>query len=169
MWKLPASFPARPTAASWKTPHSLISDSRTRLRQALEGQHRLLESNGLFRPQIKPVFEYDPKFQQVHVRFEVISGPRARFTTPVIKGDPKMDPERIFSATRWRRAVLNSWRRVTQTRVRQGLDNVRSLYQKENRLEAKVTLESMKFDPEMQSALPTLRIDAGRRIEVRTV
>ena len=35
---------------------------------------------------------------------------------------------------------------MTQLRVRQGLDGVRSLLQKENRLEAKVALESMNYD-----------------------
>lgn len=143
--------------------------AEARVEQAVEGQRRLLESNGLYRAQIRPVFDYDEQYQQVHIRFEVDSGPRAHFTTPVLQGDPKMDPERILSATKWRRWLLNSWKSVTQARVREGLDAVRSLYQKENRLEAKVTLESMRFDPETQSALPTLNIEAGPRIEVHAI
>jgi outer membrane protein assembly complex protein YaeT len=50
----------------------------------------------------------------------------------------------------------------------QGIEGVRAEYQQENRLEAKVALDSLKYDPGTNSALPTLRIDAGPHIEVRT-
>ena len=46
---------------------------------------------------------------------------------------------------------------------------MRALYQQENRLEARVSLESMKYDPETNTALPTLQIDAGPRIMVNTI
>ena len=58
---------------------------------------------------------------------------------------------------------------MTQLRVRQGLDGVRCLLQKENRLEAKVALESMKYDVDTNRAIPTLRIDAGPRIQVNSL
>jgi outer membrane protein assembly complex protein YaeT len=80
-----------------------------------------------------------------------------------------MDPERILKASKWRRWLLNTWKPVTQARVRDGLDGIRSLYQKEDRLEARVSLESMTFDPETQSALPTLSLEAGPRIEVNAI
>ncbi len=143
--------------------------SDARLQQAIDGQRRLLESNGLYRSQLHPVLTYDPAYQQVHIRFDVDSGPRARFTTPVLQGELKTDPAKIFSATKWRRWFLNSWKPVTQSRVRQGIDGVRKLYQKENRLEAKVTLDSMKFDPETLTARPTIVVDAGPRIQVNAI
>ena len=65
--------------------------------------------------------------------------------------------------------MIHTWKPMTQTRVRQALDGVRSLYQKENRLEAKVSLESMRYDPETNSAIPTLHIEAGPRIQVNTI
>lgn len=143
--------------------------TQAKVQQAMEGQRRLLESNGLYRPQIRPVLEYDARYQQVRIRFEVDSGARARFATPVIQGDSKIDPDKILSATKWRHWFRNSWKLVTQSRVREGLDGIRSLYEKQNRLEAKVLLESMKFDPESEAAVPSLKIDAGPRIEVHTI
>ena len=56
-------------------------------------------------------------------------GPRARFGPPVLIGDPKMDESRILTATKFRRWLLNSWKPVTQLRVRQGLEGVRAIYQ----------------------------------------
>jgi outer membrane protein insertion porin family len=140
-----------------------------KLQQAIDGQRRLLLNNGLYRPTIRPIFDYDDQYQQVHIRFEVDSGPRARFSQPTLLGDLKMDPTRIVSATKWRRWLLHTWKPVTQDHVRRGISGVESLYQKENRLEAKVTLEQMTFDAETQTALPTLRIDAGPRIQVNAI
>jgi outer membrane protein assembly complex protein YaeT len=140
-----------------------------KLQDATAGQQRLLESNGLFRSQIKTSFEYDDTYQQVNIRFDVSSGPRARFTTPVLVGDVKLPPHRILTATRFRRWLIETWKPMTETRVRRALDGVRALYQKENRLEARVSLESMKYDPSTNTALPTLRIEAGPRIQVNTI
>ncbi|HEY2011846.1 MAG TPA: POTRA domain-containing protein, partial [Bryobacteraceae bacterium] len=141
-----------------------------KLKQGLANEKRLLEGNGLYRSQVNPIMDWETgrEHQQVNIRFDVVSGPRAHFTTPVLSGDLKMDAAKIFTATKFRRWFIHTWKPMTQTRVRQALDGVRALYQKENRLEAKVTLDSMHYDPETNSALPTLRIDAGPRIEVHT-
>lgn len=140
-----------------------------KLQEAVAGQQRLLESNGLFQSQIKPAFEYDAAYQQINIHFDVNSGPRARFSAPVLLGDVKLDPQRILKATKFRRWLLNTWKPMTQTRVQRALDGVRSLYQRENRLESRVSLESMKYDPAANTALPTLQIEAGPRIQVNTI
>jgi len=142
-----------------------------KLQQGLANQQRLFESNGLFRSQVHPVLDWETgrSHQQVNIRFDVSSGPRARFTTPVLTGDLKMDAGKILTATKFRRWIIHSWKPMTQTRVRQALDGVRSLYQKEKRLEAKVSLDSMRYDRETNGAIPTLQIDAGPRIDIRVV
>ncbi len=136
---------------------------------AVAGQRRLLEGNGLYLSSIRPVFDYDTDHQQINIRFEIDSGKRARFGTPLLTGDFKLDPERVLHATKFRRWIIHTWKPVSQVRTRQGLDGVRSLLQKENRLEAKVALESMRYDGETNQAIPTLRIDAGPRIQVNTI
>jgi outer membrane protein assembly complex protein YaeT len=139
------------------------------LETAVGSQRRLLEGNGLYLSAIHPVFDYDPAHQQVNIRFEIDSGRRARFGTPVLLGDFKMDPARVLTATKFRRWIIHTWKPVSQLRVRQGLDGVRALLQKENRLEAKVALESLNYDPAAHQAIPTLRIEAGPRIQVNTI
>ena len=145
-----------------------------KLQEAIAGQQRLLQSNGLYRTQVRPIFDHDNSHQQVNIRFEIDSGPRARFGPPVLLGDVKMNQNRIISATKFRewffdRWILGAWKPVTQLRVRQGLDGVRTLYQRENRLESKVALESMKYDAETNRAVPTFRIDPGPRIQVNAI
>jgi outer membrane protein assembly complex protein YaeT len=139
-----------------------------KLQEAVAGQQRLLESNGLYGRGIHPVLDYDRARQQVILRFEIDRGRRAHFAPPVLTGDLKMNPAKIASATRFRRWMIHTWKPVTQTRVVKGIEGVRAEYEKESRLEAKVVLDSLKYDPGTNSAIPTLRVDAGPRIEVRT-
>jgi outer membrane protein insertion porin family len=148
--------------------------TEAKVKDAIAGQERLLVSNGLYRSGVRPVLDYDDAHQQVNIRFKVDSGPRARFGPPVLLGDLKMDQNRIVSATKFRqwffqRWIFGPWKPVSQLRVRQGLDGVRTLYQKENRLESKVAMESMKYDAESNRAVPTFRIDPGPRIQVNAV
>ena len=142
-----------------------------KLLEAVAGQTRLLESNGLYRSEVLPALDFrtDAAYQQVNLRFNVATGARARFGPPVFTGDLKIDPAKILAATKFRRWIIHTWKPVTQVRVRQGLDGIRSLYQKENRLEAKISLESIRHDAETNTAIPTIRIDAGPRIVINTI
>lgn len=143
--------------------------TETKMQESAVAQKRLMESNGLFRSQITPSFTYDNSYQQINIRFDVTSGPRARFTTPVLLGNVKLDPKRILKATKFRRWIISTWKPMTEARVSEALDSVRALYQRENRLEARVSLESMKYDPQTNTALPTLQIEAGPRILVNAI
>ena len=139
------------------------------LEPAVTNQRKLLESNGLFLSSVYPVLDYDSVHQHVNIRFVIDRGRRARFGPPVLLGDFKMDPERVLRATKFRRWLIHTWKPVTQLRVRQGLDGVRSLLQKENRLEARVGLESMDYDVDTNRAITTMRIVAGPRISVNVL
>ncbi len=140
-----------------------------KLKDAETAQRRLMEVNGLFQPTLHPVFEYDDAYQQVNIRFEVESGQRARFGPAVVQGDLKMDLDRILKGLKFRRWLIHTWKPMTQTRMQQGLSSVRSLYEKENRLEAKVSLEDVKYNPDTNTAIPSLHIDAGPLIDVRAI
>ena len=139
--------------------------------RAVRAQQRLLEANGLYHAELRPIFDWEStrEYQQVNIRFEVASGSRARFATPVLTGDLKTDQERILKATRFRRWLINTWKPVTQARVRQALDGVRQLYEKDQRLEVKVALEGLRYDAESNRATPTLQVAAGPRIQVNPV
>jgi outer membrane protein insertion porin family len=141
----------------------------SKLSDALSSERRLLDDNGLYRGKIQSVLDWDHQYQQVNVHFDVQAGRRAHFGPPVFIGDLKMDTSRLLSATHFRRWMIHTWKPVTQTRVRQGLDDVRSLYRKDHRLEAKVSLDAMKFNIEDNTATPTIRIDPGPRINVRAI
>lgn len=169
----PGGLSAPPTAGQLENAANLdlgAPYSDAKLQTALAAQKRLLESNGLFRATVTPSLDWDTtaEYQQVNVAFGVVSGQRAHFTTPVFTGDLKMDAPRLLKATKFRRWLIHTWKPMTQVRVRQALDGVRALYQKDNRLEAKVSLESMKYDAETNGAVPAIHIQAGPRIQINT-
>lgn len=145
--------------------------AEAKIAEAQAAQQHLLEQNGLYQSSIRPYFDWESgrDYQQVNLHFDITSGPRAVFSAPVLTGDIKMDSGRVLVATRFRRWIIHTWKPVTETRVRQGIDGVRSLYLKEGRLEAKVSLDSMAYDRPTNSATPTLRIDAGPFIRVNAV
>src|SRR4051794_1400028 len=145
--------------------------SESKMRTAMVNEQRLHEQNGLFRSRVTPVYDWDTTsdYQQVNISLQVHSGPRARFAMPVLSGDLNMDAGKIMKATKFRRWLVGTWKPMTAQRVRLALDGVRSLYEKENRLQARISVESIKYDPETNGAIPTIHIEAGPRIQVNTI
>ena len=143
--------------------------SEEKVAAAQEGIKRLLDANGLYLSHIRTEYQYDPLAQQVHVTFVVESGSRAHFAPPELKGELKVPRDTLISATRWRRWIIGAWKPVTQQRVRRGIDGIRDVYEKQGRLEAKVALDSMAYDGDSNRVRPVVEIEAGPRIEVRTI
>jgi outer membrane protein insertion porin family len=141
----------------------------TALAPAQNDMKRLLESNGLHDTQIRPVVSYNPHTQQVSVHFVVDSGRRARLTTPLVTGDTKMAPQQIVNSLHWRRWLIGGWRLVNQSRVNKGLDNLRSKYERNERLEASVTLKGIQYDSETNQSQVSIDIEAGPLVQVNAV
>jgi outer membrane protein insertion porin family len=168
------NIPNPPTAGQLENAAALnlgAAYSEFSLKEALAGQQQILESNGVYSAKITPSLDYDTSaaFQQLNFSFEVEAGRRASFGPPALTGDLKVDPKKIEDAMGLRRWIVGNWKPVTQSRVRQALEGVRRLYQKESRLEAKISLQSMNYDPQTNVATPTLRIDAGPRTQFNTI
>ncbi len=142
--------------------------SEEKVTQATADIRQTMEVNGLYESTIQPRYIYDPTAQQVHIEFEIVSGKRARFGPPVLGGDLKVEPKKVVSATKWRRFLIGTWKPVTQSRTQNGLQNVRQMYQKQDRLMAKVVLRSIDYDRDTRRAIPTLDITAGPKVEIRT-
>jgi outer membrane protein assembly complex protein YaeT len=142
---------------------------RAQVRQAVENLLVTLRANGFYLATITPEVSDEPH-QQVDVTFHVESRSRAKYSTPVIKGNPNKSVDDIVGATRWKRLFgLLGWKVVTETRTSQGLDRVRRSYQKKDFLMAQVALEQMEYREESNDVVPAINIDSGRKVIVRTV
>jgi outer membrane protein insertion porin family len=128
----------------------------------------LLKRNGLYESTVQSRPEQSDK-QEMNILFDVHDGPRARFSTPVITGDPKLPEKDIVKATHWHRFLLPGWHPVTETLLRSGVEGVRKKYQSKDRLMAKVHLKSMDYDSKKRTATATLEIEAGPIVKISVV
>ena len=128
----------------------------------------LFTRNGLYDATV--TYRLEPAAaQQMNIIFEVHSGKRDHYTTPVITGDAKLSQKDIVKSTHWHRFLLPGWHPVTEKTTRSGLDGIHKKYQKKERLEAKVDLKSMQHDAAKHTAQPNLEINAGPTVKVKTL
>jgi hypothetical protein len=116
---------------------------------------------------VQPRVERVEETGETNITFPVAAGPRARFSEPVITGDPGRPAEKVISALHWKRFwMLPGWSPMTESRLQQGLERIRNSYRKRGLLMAKVELESMEYDSGSDTVKPTIRVTAGPKIRV---
>ncbi len=147
------------------TDHQLVNASKLqlgellteeRLKQAIEGIERVLEGNGFYRVTITPQLTPHPDTQQVDILFRVEAGPRARVGEIEVTGDPGFTPGQISDVAKLRRGDA-----VTAQSVTRALQRLRKKYQKQDRLEAQVSVVSRAYRPESNTVDYTLNIVRG--------
>jgi outer membrane protein insertion porin family len=134
------------------------------LTQAETNLRGVLRDNGFYESQIHPVLTRDSGTQQVAIHFETASGDRAHYRMPVVTGHPGRSAEEIEDSTHWKGWF--GWKKVTEARTQDGLRRVRKWYQKQDRLEARVALEDMRYNPDDRKVTPVLAIQNGPKIRI---
>ena len=143
-------------------------DEEADLPAAVEGLREVLRSNGFHTAKIQHDLTRRERTQETSIHFHVIPGARARFSRPVIKGSPEQSERRLLRATGWQRWWgLRGWKDVTEQRVSEGLERLRSSYLKRDHLLARVVLKSLEYEPETNTIRPELEIEAGPRVFIR--
>lgn len=136
--------------------------TQAKVNRALEQMRAALAQNGFYAPTITPQLTRQPAEQLVNVAFQVRSGPQARIGTVAVTGDPGM------SLTEFRHhAHLRSGAHVDHDTVNRALDGVLKHYQKQDRLEAEVKLESERYEPAPK--VDNFRFSANRGPIVKVV
>ena len=133
-------------------------------KDAVNNLQQILDSNGFYRSTIRPEYHFDPKTQQVAIRFVIETGERARYVEPLITGTLERPKTEIVKTTHWKGWL--GWKNVTDPRTQDGVQRVRRSYQKRDRLESRVALEKLDWNEDTNRVKPTLDIDAGPKIEI---
>jgi len=113
-----------------------------RLATALEEMRRTLAANGFHEPQITHTLTPHPEDQLVDIEFHIVSGPQARVGSIQVTGDSGMTVEEFRRSARLRPGAL-----VDHDTANRALAGVLKHYQRQNRLEAEIKLESELYDP----------------------
>ena len=130
---------------------------------------RLLVQNGYYEAAVDSHVTYTDEAQQVNISFDLNAGKRAHFWEPRISGDVQLPEDKIIRATRWKKWFHLGWQPVTQAHVRDGLQGVRSKFEKEDRLLATVQLKALDYDADVNRATPQLEIQAGPKVVIKAL
>jgi outer membrane protein insertion porin family len=142
--------------------------SEADLNRAVERLVDIMRRNGLYNVMVTPQKIFDVPTQQVNIDFEVMAGPRAKFDGVMVMGNSELSTDGIIKTAGWKRLYgLLGWQYVTETRVLNGVDNIRNWYPKHNRLLAKVMLDDLEYHPSTNTVTPALNIDSGPLVDVR--
>jgi outer membrane protein insertion porin family len=108
-----------------------------KLTHALDEMRHTLSDNGFRQPSITDSVTPHPDEQLVDIAFHVVSGPQARVGVIEVTGDSGMTPEEFRHKARLRPGAT-----IDHDTPNRALDGVLRHYQKQDRLEADVKLES---------------------------
>ncbi len=112
----------------------------SRLDRALEQMRRTMVDNGFYESAITDEMHAHPEDQLVDIAFHVVSGPQARVGAVEVSGDPGL------STGEFRRyAHLRYGAHVDRDTGNRAIDSVLRHYQKQDRLEAEIKLDSQQY------------------------
>jgi outer membrane protein assembly complex protein YaeT len=113
--------------------------------------------------------DIDPETALVEITIRVKAGKRARYDQPAILGNAKLADSTILRATGWRIPLIHRWRSVSQALTATGVEDIRKKYKGKELLTASVELAGTDYDSKRRRVKPRLQIEAGPKIEVKTV
>ncbi len=132
------------------------------LDQALERMRQVLADNGYHEPTITYKMTPVAGEQLVDIAFQVVSGPQAHVGAVEVTGTPGMSVETFRHYAR-----LRDGARIDHETVNRALSGVLKHYQRQNRLEADVKLESQTYDPATKRTHYKFTATRGPIVELR--
>jgi outer membrane protein assembly complex protein YaeT len=135
--------------------------TQAKLSLAIEQMRTVLAQNGFNQPVISQTLSPQPEQQLMNITFNVVSGPHARIGSVTVTGDPGMSVEEFR-----RRAHLKAGALVDHDTVNHALAGALKQYQREERLEAEIKLESAQYSPDTKKTAFRFSAIQGPRVKV---
>lgn len=132
------------------------------LNQAEEQMRQVLADNGFHEPQITHTLTPHPANQLVDIAFQVVSGPQARVGDVTVTGNPGMSLDSFRHY-----AHLERGDHVDHDTVSRALAGVLKHYQKQDRFEADVKLESQQYSPTTRKSSFQFAVTRGPVVKVQ--
>ncbi len=138
------------------------------LQQATENLLTRLRANGLYDAKVAHEVSRDDSIEQINIDFTIDPGSRAKFDNVIVEGDPGRPSRAVIASTKWRRPFgVFGWNPLTEKRLQSGIDNVRSYYQRHDRLLARVALSRLDYNEQTNTVTPALSINPGPLVKVK--
>jgi outer membrane protein insertion porin family len=133
-----------------------------KIQAGIDGMLRTLADNGYYQATVRPSYEWDARDQQVKVLFVVDRGKQARIGIVNVTGSPGYSAEEVRNI-----AKMRSGARVSAGKLTSALQRLRKKYQKQDRLEAQVTMTQRVYHPETNLVDYTFDISRGPVVNVK--
>lgn len=104
--------------------------------------NQTLQENGYYQGRVARTESVDQADAQVDVNFDVQTGKQARVGNVTVDGEPGMTVEKFR-----KKGKLKAGSKVTRDTVSRALTNLEKNYQKQQRLEANISLDAKQFQP----------------------
>jgi outer membrane protein insertion porin family len=153
-------------------PHQLIDASKLDLGtpfspeevdRAVGRMQKVLADNGYYKAAVTYQLKPNSQTRQMEIDFHVVTGPVARVGQVIIEGDTGIPPDKIRSLTK-----LKSGVQVKQENVTRALERLRKNYQKNNHLEAQVSLTERQYQPDTNRVNYVFKVDEGPTVTITT-
>lgn len=137
----------------------------------------IMRANGLFNSTVQAHVDLVDSTEEAGIFFDLQAGKRARFggiEFITSDGQPLTEANKksLTRASEWHRGIafitLPGWRLMTENRLQTGIQQMQRELQQDDRLQARVTIERLAYDPATNKLTPVLRINRGPVVEVRT-
>jgi len=129
---------------------------------AMERMRQTLADNGYHEPTITSAFTSHHEDQLLDIAFKVVSGTQARIGDVRIDGEPGMSIEEFR-----RHAHLRAGAHVDHDTANRALTGILKYYQKQDRLEAEIKLESQSYSPETKRISYVFTANRGPVVKIR--
>jgi outer membrane protein assembly complex protein YaeT len=155
----------QPTGTQLANASKLVLGERfteARIHAGIEGMQHILRENGYYEARIQAAYEWDPPNQQVKALFTVDRGPRAKVGVVSLTGTPDLQIQQFLDA-----AGLHPGDPVSAAHITRALKRLRKKYQKDDRLQAQITVTRQSYHAENNTLDYTFDIIRGPRVDVR--
>lgn len=142
------------------------------LEQAVENMQDRLRANGLYNSTITYRVQREPSTEEIRIFFDIDAGPRAHFDGVNLIGNFAKPAHAVIRDTRWHRGwgplEFPGWRQMTEGLVERGVNRVLDDFQRGDHLQASVSLDELDYHHATNTVTPSLEIESGPIIQVRT-
>ena len=137
--------------------------SQQEVDRAVERMQKVLSDNGYYKSSIPYHLQPNEHTRQMEVDFHVVPGPLARVGQVTLEGDTGIPADRVRSLTK-----LKAGAAVKEQNVARALDRLRKNYQKNNHLEAQVSLTKRQYQPDTNTVNYVFKVEEGPTVAITT-
>jgi outer membrane protein assembly complex protein YaeT len=131
--------------------------------RSIDRMKKVMADSGYYQSRITYDLDPDPKDSQMAIHFHVLPGPLARVGQVSIVGEAGIPRDQIRSLTK-----LKTGEKVKSDHVTRALERLRKHYQKNDHLEAQVSLTNRKYHPDTNSLDYVFEVQEGPTIAIIT-